>query len=127
MGTGVFSAHTAYAKSSGMSLKRQALPECKRREGDKTGQPREYMSTNESVYPRWEREDRVSRFFVSPSLPIYQIAEITLIGGSMFVASALDKANLVGQFESERNAKEACKRDFADKETSRQQEAPDGV
>ena len=73
------------------------------------------MSTNESVYPRWEREDRVSRFFVGPSLPIYQIEEIKLIGGSMFIASASDKSNLVGQFESERNAKEACKRDFADK------------
>jgi hypothetical protein len=33
----------------------------------------------------------------------------------MFIASASDKAILVGQFESERNAKEACKRDFADK------------
>jgi hypothetical protein len=73
------------------------------------------MSTNESVYPRWEREDRVSRFFISPSLPIYQIEEIELIGGSMFIASASDKSNLIGQFESERNAKEACKRDFVDK------------
>ena len=73
------------------------------------------MSTNESIYPRWEREDRVSRFFIGPSLPIYQIEEIKLIGGSMFLASEADKLNLVGQFESERNAKEACKRDFADK------------
>jgi hypothetical protein len=73
------------------------------------------MSTNESVYPRWEREDRVSRFFIGPSLPIYQIEEIELIGGSMFLASESDKSNLVGQFESERNAKEACKRDFVDK------------
>ena len=73
------------------------------------------MSTNELVYPRWEREDRVSRFFISPSLPIYQIQEIALIGGSMFIASASDKSNLIGQFESERNAKEACKRDFVDR------------
>jgi hypothetical protein len=73
------------------------------------------MNTNESGYPRWEREDRVSRFFIGPSLPIYQIQEIELIGGSMYIASASDKAILVGQFESERNAKEACKRDFADK------------
>ncbi|HXM00991.1 MAG TPA: hypothetical protein VN939_00210 [Chthoniobacterales bacterium] len=73
------------------------------------------MSTNESVYPRWEREDRVSRFFIGPALPIYQVEEIKLIGGSMFLASASDQPNLVGQFESERNAKEACKRDFADK------------
>ena len=75
------------------------------------------MSTNESVYPRWEREDRVSRFFIGPSLPVYQIEEIKLIGGSMFLASASDKSNLVGQFESVRNAKEACKRDFVDKST----------
>ena len=69
------------------------------------------MSTNESVYPRWEREGRVSRFFIGPSLTIYQIDR----GRSMFVTSASDKADLVGQFESERNAKEACKRDFVDK------------
>jgi hypothetical protein len=73
------------------------------------------MSTNESVYPRWEREGRVSRFFIGPSLAIYQIEETKLIGGSMFVASASDKADLVGQFESERNAKQACVRDFVDK------------
>jgi hypothetical protein len=73
------------------------------------------MSANESVYPRWEREDRVSRFFIGPSLPIYQIEEIALIGGSMFIASASDKSNLIGQFESERNAKEACVRHFVDK------------
>ena len=73
------------------------------------------MSTNESVYPRWEREDRVSRYFIGPSVPIYQVEEIKLIGGSMFLASTPDKANVLGQFESERNAKEACKRDFADK------------
>ncbi|MBV8329837.1 MAG: hypothetical protein JOZ61_05145 [Verrucomicrobia bacterium] len=73
------------------------------------------MSTNELTYPRWEREDRVSRFLIGPSLPIYQIEEIKLIGGSMFLASASDKSNLIGQFESEKNAKEACKRDFVDK------------
>jgi hypothetical protein len=48
-------------------------------------------------------------------LPIYQVEEIKLIGGSMFLASATEKSNLVGQFESEKNAKEACKRDFVDK------------
>jgi hypothetical protein len=73
------------------------------------------MSTTELVYPRWEREDRVSRFFIGPSLPIYQIEEIELIGGSMFLASASDKSNLIGQFESEKNAEDACKRDFVDK------------
>jgi hypothetical protein len=76
------------------------------------------MSTNGLVYPRWEREDRMSRFFVSPSSPIYQIEEIELIGGSLFVAYGLDKGSLVGQFESEKNAKEACKRDLADKENN---------
>ena len=86
-------------------------------------QPKEYMSANESIYPRWEREDRVSRFFIGPSLPIYQIEEIKLIGGSMFLASESDKLNLVGQFESERNAKEACKRDFADKNSDPAAEA----
>ena len=73
------------------------------------------MSTSESVYPRWESEGRVSRFFIGPSLAIYQIEETKLIGGSMFVASASDKADLVGRFESERNAKETCVRDFVDK------------
>jgi hypothetical protein len=75
------------------------------------------MSTNQTVYPRWEREDRVSRFFIGPSSPVYQVEEIKLIGGSMFLASTSDKSNLVGQFESERNAKEACKRDFVEKST----------
>jgi hypothetical protein len=76
------------------------------------------MSTNGLVYPHWEREDQISRFFVSPSLPIYQIEEIELIGGSLFVAHGLDKdkGSFVGQFESEKHAKEACKRDLADKE-----------
>jgi hypothetical protein len=76
------------------------------------------MSTNGTAYPRWQREDRMSRFFVSPSLPIYQIEEIDLIGGSLFVAHGLDTGSLVGQFESEKNAKEACKRDLADKENN---------
>jgi hypothetical protein len=84
------------------------------------------MSLNGLVYPRWEREDRVSRFFVSPSLPIYQIQEIPLIGGSMFVAFASDKANLVGQFESEKNAREACQRDFADKGNPAAERRSDG-
>jgi hypothetical protein len=74
------------------------------------------MNTNGLAYPRWEREGRVSRFFVAPSLSVYQVEEIELIGGSMFAASASDKADLVGQFESERNAKEACVRDFAHRE-----------
>jgi hypothetical protein len=38
------------------------------------------MNTNGSVYPRWEREGRVSRFFVGPSLSVYQVEEIELTG-----------------------------------------------
>ncbi|MBV8274217.1 MAG: hypothetical protein JO170_03000 [Verrucomicrobia bacterium] len=98
-----------------MSLTSSPLSERKKKAEDITGNRGAITSTNESAYPRWEREDGVSRFLIGPSLPIYQIEEIRLIGGSMFVASALDTSNLVGQFESERNAKEACKRDFADK------------
>ena len=74
------------------------------------------MNTNGLAYPRWEREGRVSRFFVGPSLSVYQVEEIELIGGSIFVVSASDKADLVGQFESEKNAKEACVRDLAHRE-----------
>ena len=54
------------------------------------------MITNGLAYPRWEREGRVSRFFLGPSLSVYQVEEIELIGGSMFAASAGDKADLVG-------------------------------
>src|SRR5258708_11008935 len=39
------------------------------------------MNTNGSVYPRWEREGGVSRFFIGPSLSVYQVEEIELIGG----------------------------------------------
>src|SRR5258705_13838879 len=39
------------------------------------------MNTNGSVYPGWEREGRVSRFFVGPSLSVCQVGEIELIGG----------------------------------------------
>jgi hypothetical protein len=71
------------------------------------------MNTNGPVYPRWEREGRVSRFFVGPSLSVYQVEEIDLIGGSIFAASASDKADLIGQFEYDKNAQKACARDFA--------------
>jgi len=60
------------------------------------------MNTNGLAYPRWEREGPVSRFF--------------MIGGSIFVVSASGKADLVGQFESEKSAKEACVRNLADRE-----------
>jgi hypothetical protein len=39
------------------------------------------MNTNGPVYPRWEREGRVSRFFVGPSLSVYQVEEVEVIGG----------------------------------------------
>jgi hypothetical protein len=71
------------------------------------------MNMNGLVYPRWEREGRVSRFFGDPSLSLYRVEEIDLIGGSIFAASVSGRADLVGQFESEKNAKEACARDFA--------------
>jgi hypothetical protein len=34
-------------------------------------------------------------------------------GGALFVASAVDTAELLGQFESEHNAQQACARDYA--------------
>ena len=74
------------------------------------------MNTNGLAYPRWEREGPVSRFFVGPSVSVYQVEEIELIGGSIFVVSASGKADLVGQFESEKSAKEACVRNLADRE-----------
>jgi hypothetical protein len=85
------------------------------------------MNMDGLAYPRWEREDRVSRFFLGPRLSVYQVEEIELIGGStMFAASATDKADLIGQFESEKNAKEACARDFAHKENLIFQTVEDG-
>jgi hypothetical protein len=50
------------------------------------------------------------------SSSVYEVEEVDLIGGSIFAASASDRADLVGQFESEKNAKEACARDFAQRE-----------
>ena len=70
------------------------------------------MNPNASVYPRWEREGPVSRFLLGPGFSVYEIEEIELIGGSMFVAFALETTDLIGQFESEQNAKQACARDF---------------
>jgi hypothetical protein len=74
------------------------------------------MATNPSLYPHWEREGRVSRFFLGPGLSVYEVEELELIGGSLFVASASDTRALVGQFESEKNAKQACARDFLERE-----------
>ncbi|MBV9489230.1 MAG: hypothetical protein JO069_05830 [Verrucomicrobia bacterium] len=70
---------------------------------------------NPSVYPRWERNGPVSRFLLGPDLFVYQIEEVELIGGTIFIASGLDTADLVGQFESEDHAKQACARNFAER------------
>lgn len=71
------------------------------------------MNSNASAYPRWERTGPVSRFFLGPEFAFYEVKELQLIGGSLFVASALDTREVLGQFESEHNARQACARDFA--------------
>ena len=76
------------------------------------------MNVNAPVYPRWEREGAVSRFLLEPGRSVFEIEEMELIGGSMFVALASDTTDLVGQFESEQNAKQACARDFARRQTA---------
>ena len=76
------------------------------------------MNTNASAYPRWERAGPVSRFLLGPEFAFYEIKELQLIGGSLFVASALDTRELLGQFESEHNARQACARDFAQRKKS---------
>ena len=55
---------------------------------------------------------------LGPDRSVYEIEKMDLIGGSMFVAFALDTTDLVGQFESEQNAKQACARDFARRQTA---------
>jgi hypothetical protein len=76
------------------------------------------MNVNASAYPRWERQGAVSRFLLGPDRSVYEIEEMELIGGSMFVALASDTTDLVGQFESEQNAKQACARDFTKRQTA---------
>ena len=76
------------------------------------------MTANASLYPRWERQGSVSRFLVGPDHSVYEIEELELIGGSIFVAFASDTTDLVGQFESEQNAKQACARDFTKRQTA---------
>ena len=71
------------------------------------------MYTNPAPYPRWERHGRLSRFYLGPGLPLYEVKECALIGGTLFAASAVDTAELIGQFESEHNAQRACVRDHA--------------
>jgi hypothetical protein len=76
------------------------------------------MNVNASLYPRWERQGMVSRFLLAPDRSVYEIAEMELIGGSMFVALASETTDLVGQFESEQNAKQACARDFTRRQSA---------
>lgn len=84
------------------------------------------MNANASPYPRWERQGSVSRFLLEPDHSVYEIEEMELIGGSMFVAfaSASGTTDLVGQFESEQNAKQACARDFTKRQKAGQALAP---
>ena len=78
------------------------------------------MSLNASPYPYWERYGPVSRFFSAPGLAVYCVEEFRLLGGSLFVASALEGRELIGQFESEHNARQACARDFAQRKEAAQ-------
>ena len=71
------------------------------------------MSMHAAAYPRWEHAGPVSRFMIGPDFAFYEVKELPLIGGSLFVASALDTRELIGQFESKTNAEQACLRDFA--------------
>jgi hypothetical protein len=68
------------------------------------------MPTNPALYPRWERHGHLSRFYLGPGLPIYEVEKRALLGGALFVACAVDTAELVGQFESEYHAQRACAR-----------------
>jgi hypothetical protein len=76
------------------------------------------MNVNASLYPRWERQGKVSRFLLEPDRSVYKIEEMELIGGSMFVAVASEATDLVGQFESEQNARQACARDFTRRQSA---------
>jgi hypothetical protein len=53
-------------------------------------------------------------------LAVYEVKEFALIGGALFVASAVDTAELIGQFESEQNARQACARDFVERQKAGQ-------
>jgi hypothetical protein len=79
-----------------------------------------------SPYPRWERQGTVSRFLLEPERSVYEIEEMELIGGSIFVAFASETTDLVGQFESEQNAKQACARDFTKRQMAGHASAPKG-
>ena len=44
-------------------------------------------------------------------MSVYRVEKVRLLGGALFVASTLATGELVGQFESEHHARQAC--DFA--------------
>ena len=73
------------------------------------------MTMSPAFDPHWERHGPVSRFLIAPGLAVYRVEEVRLLGGSLFVASTLDTGELVGQFESEQNARHACARHLAHK------------
>ena len=66
-----------------------------------------------AAYLGWEHAGPVSRFLIGPDFAFYEVKGRPLIGGSLFVASALDTRELIGQFESKAHAQQACARDFA--------------
>jgi hypothetical protein len=76
------------------------------------------MNVNASLYPRWERQGTVSRFWLEPNHSVYEIEKVELIGGSIFIAFASEPTDLIGQFESEQNAKQACTRDFSRRQSA---------
>ena len=45
------------------------------------------MSTNPSLYPRWERHGAVSQFWIGPAFAFYELEELEPIGDSLVVAS----------------------------------------
>jgi hypothetical protein len=78
------------------------------------------MTTSFPFEPHWERHGPVSQFLIAPGRAVYRVEECRLLGGSLFVASTLDTGELVGQFESEHNARQACARDLAQKRKAAQ-------
>jgi hypothetical protein len=72
-----------------------------------------FMGMTAAAHPRWEHVGSVSRFMIGPDFAFYEVKELQLIGGSLFIASALDTLELIGQFESKDHAQRACARDFA--------------
>ena len=53
---------------------------------------------------------------MAPGLALYEVKAHALIGGVLFVAWAADTTEPIGQFESEHNARQACARDYAQRQ-----------